>query len=353
MEIILRRTFLQAAGFGALVPALVPPPSLDAAKIGNLEAILTAAPAQNRRISFEEALADRENKKELRQKYLEQLVRNSPYSQYIDGVVYDHDFSQAIKTATDTKRVYGNQELLDYTLNEYLMLNEPTYYGINSSARMNIKKSFLNSITNRNSFNDYLTIKNKRFPEFVKKLRAMLHAETFGRKDKPILYVFGSSFNPITLYGPKGPIIVPPTESRLFTTLAHEGTHTEDEYGGISLSGVPSVTNANYLDIHPGVFSFVKEIRGYLNGIEKATQLENPNKIYLVTNNFERLPPAYLSAVMSLHQYFVDEGKLIEPAKLSFADRLYVTNQLDQVRKRAPEMIVQQDVRNFFQKFGM
>ena len=304
-------------------------------------------------VTFEEALADKENKKGLRQKYLEQLVGNSPYSQYVNRVVYDPDFSQAIKTATDTKRVYGNQELLDYTLNEYLMLNEPTYYGLNSSARMKIRKSFLNSSTNRNSFNDYLTRRNKRFPEFIKKLSAMLHAETFGRKDKPTLYVFGGSFEPVTLYGPKGPIIVPPTESRLLTTLAHEGTHAEDEYGGINLSGVPSVTNANYLGMHPEVFSFVKEIRGYLNGIEKAAQLENPNKIYLVTNNFERLPPAYILDVMSLYRHFVDKDKLIEPAKLSFADRLYVTNQLDQVRKRAPEMLGQPDIRKFFQKFGM
>ena len=75
MKIILRRRkFLEAVGYGALVPALVPPPSLDAARIGSLESILTAAPAQNRRISFEEAQADKENRKGLRQKYIDQVV---------------------------------------------------------------------------------------------------------------------------------------------------------------------------------------------------------------------------------------------------------------------------------------
>ena len=324
-----------------------------------IAAVMPSVPAiintfsQDRIVTYQEALNDKENRDGLRQKYLEQLVRNSPYGQYIDRVIYDNDFSQAIKATTDLNTVWNNPKLLSETLSDYLYLKNSSYYSLDSRTKSERRNQFLNSAENRSTFNRYLTERNKGLIEFVKTRSALIDPPQFGIKGKSTLYVFGNSFEPVTLYGPKGQITVRPSETRLYSTVAHEGTHAEDEFKGIKGLGVPAITNSNYLNIHPEVFGFVKEIRGYLNGIEKATQLEMPNKINLLSNNFEKLPPAYLLAVISLHRYIAEKEKILVPQKLSLEDKAYVIDQLLDIKKRAPEMLGQSDVYRFFKNFGV
>ncbi|MEK6892155.1 MAG: hypothetical protein AABX25_03145 [Nanoarchaeota archaeon] len=340
-----RRRFLSTVSSGAIG-------SLIAARTGNLEGILDAASVQDRRITFEESLKDEGGRKGLRQKYLEQLVKDSPYGKYINNVVYDHDFSQAIKSATDLERIWNNPRLLEEELNEALFLNDPAYSRLDAKKRSEQRKNYLASSENRNEFNGYLVRRNKPLVEYIKTRSAIVLGSPFGTKTKPTLYVFGDSFEQATLPSLKGPIRVLPSESRILVTLAHEFVHVEDEFNGI-LDINPAITSKNYLDVHPEVFEFVKEIRGYLKGIETATRLENPNKGYLMTNDFEKLPPAYFLATQALRQYIVGKEQTLIPDKLSFQDKGYVVNQLLEIRKRAPEMLIQPDVNRFSRSFGI
>lgn len=343
-----RREFLRAISVGAA-------DSLITLRKGSLSYMLGKYPysiSTYQKITFKQALADRANRNGVRQKYLEQLVSESPYSQYMGYIVYDHDFSQAIRASTDLSRIWNNPRILMEYLNEYLFLNDPSFHNLDANGRSERRNNFLRSNQNKEAFSSYLERKNKLLVIFIKTRNAIILSPSFGIKGKSTLYVFDDNFETVTLYSAKGPIVVQPSESRILAILAHEFVHAEDNFKGITNIN-PPITSENYLDVHSEVFGFVKEIRGYLSGIEKATQLEAPNKGYLLTNDFAKLPPAYFLAIQALRLYIAEKEKVLIPSNLSFQERMYVISQLNDIKRRASEMIIQSDVARFYRNFGV
>ncbi|MBI1936402.1 hypothetical protein HYS31_08270 [Candidatus Woesearchaeota archaeon] len=322
--------------------------------VNGLESALNAEPAQvSSRITFEEALADRENKKGLRQKYLEQLVRSSPYSQYFSKVVYDHDRSLALKSNTDLGRILNNPQILEEVLHSYLFLTDVSYIRLDSNAKAHKRKGFLDSKENKDAFIKRLINEKNEMEKFVRTHGAFAMPDGgFGLGAKSTVYVLSSLFEEkhieFDLGYSKMPVTIRPTEARLQSIIVHEGIHAKDDY-----EGIPGIRRTDYLNIHPKVASFVKELRGHLGEINAANELELPNKDHMASMNFNLLPPAYLSAVYSIVNYFIENEAVIAPRNISFGDSRHIISQLNDLMKWAPEILAQPTVRNYFKNFGL
>ncbi len=308
--------------------------------------------SSNDEVTYQQALADKENKKGLRQKYLKQLVRNSPYSRFITNVIYDHNREYAPLETSDIPKIKKNPRLIWEIINEYLYTHDSSYQGKSSESKAELRKKFMQSEDNRSNFEQYLKERASRAVTYLSDKFAIVSCNDsgFGTHLGSTLYVFGRVFQDITMDGAKGSLNVPPSEKYLKAILEHEFAHAEDNYNGINLQWFKADRN-NYLDVHPEILDLVKEARGFLRQFDTIKHYELTEPSRLLSNDIFSLPPDYFQSVYSLATYLSIKSDFLDPKKLSFVDSMIVSNVLGDIRKRIPEIAIIPRSRKFFENF--
>lgn len=268
-----------------------------AAVVGGLETILgrkVNAASLKSRVTFEEALHNTSLRERYTREVLEEMFGNDVHKYFIN-IYYDHDKSK-VKGVIDT--VDWNKLII--------------------AAAMGVE-----------------------------------HGGKFGKGLKSDLYVFGDLFNTYEVQTQRGILKLQPTETRIKAKLTHEFLHGKHYFEGIKLEDGSSLDSSNYTKIDKYVKEFVKEVGGFIKEINTSMELEKPDLRYLSSTEFEKLPPAYVTSLLSFKNYLIYISEHIRPEKVPFSDLRYVIHQLKQIKRRTPEMEGFDVVKDLYKSFGI
>jgi len=162
--------------------------------------------------------------------------------------------------------------------------------------------------------------------------------ERFATGVKSDVVVYSKLFNKegIEVKILQGTLTVPLTEELFRGLLQHEYQHAEDAYGGIYLSNGLKIDNSNRLDFNQYVFSFVKETRAHMRQIEFSRQ------------KFGRDHTAYNAQVSNLAHYLYHQTtNILSSEKLPPNYTPYIKHQIDEIKRRIPEVFDVLDLYGF------
>ncbi|MBI2654935.1 hypothetical protein HYX06_00735 [Candidatus Woesearchaeota archaeon] len=219
------------------------------------------------KITFENALADKDNLKGLRQKYLEQLLAESSYGQYAHSVVYDHDGKVVREAALeDIEKIISTQKLAEYHASNYVRYNYRLFNK--SDEEKEKKKTYLLSPDGEREFRESLADSIGGTVNALAWCRSL--ASDIGSKIKPIIYVSGKVFETLEMgvLNLKEKFYL--SEDILKAILEHELMHAYDDYSGMDLGNGLKIDSLNVLSLDPKLLNFVFEARAYLHAHEFA-----------------------------------------------------------------------------------
>lgn len=269
------------------------------AGLDNLVSTNSLIEAETKRvITIDDALSDIS----VREQYVIQLLKQlfgEDLHKYIENVYYDHDMTKAENTP-----IYGSKK------------------------------------RDREVF--------KRMPAAI-----LVDWKQYGKGKKADLYVFRGFFEAYSVKGNGGSVIVHPTGARFKAVLEHEFIHAKDYFNGIILENRLVIDNLNYPKINPYVRVFVEESRGLIKQIEVSRKLEKLPIIDLNSYPLEKLPSSYIDAMTRFYGFLETFEKHLKPEVIPFSEVGYIVNQLNQIKRKVPEVSAWKVVQNLYQRFGI
>lgn len=273
---ISRRNILKVAGFLTLETILA----------GGCTAGVATSSLDSGIITFEQAKADKDNRKGYRTKYVEQIFQRlkPEYGAYIEEIVYDGEQKGLLNEAHD----YANEAFK----------NESEEFR-REVAEREVKKS-------RNEGARTWRVQNQ-----------------IGTHKKSKIFVFDGIFDDVVVNTKSGEIYSKATEETFLSDLFHEKVHAEGHFNGVSFLG-GKITSKNIGEYN--FFPLIDEIEAYTRQVERARKSGNANTlanavgkfaVYLKKELFDPFGPADKNPMYQLFAHPIESRapKAVELAK--------------------------------------
>ncbi len=289
-----------------------------------------------KRITFDEALADKGNKLGIRQLYINQLVREELGDEaykYTDSWTYDHNgasTSVALKRA-HIAEVFSTPKGIEAAVNDYS--KDKRFSKLKKAERREAIIKFLGTDEAITEIADALREKDDYF-DAVGREHAILHfgltlgnSYKFDSNSKASIFLYRRLFEPISYTQSGISLTINPSEERIKHTVRHELRHAKHYFGGIPVDENTRINGTNHRSVDKDLLKFIEETAAYKESISDAKKF-NEGAANAFPKEFGGYHPAYLESLSNVNDEInsYELARLLSPKPLdAFNTRLYET----------------------------
>ena len=219
-------------------------------------------------------------------------------------------------------------------------------------------KKYINDVRyfeNRETYFQHYPLLTETDREIAKLSSIVTVFETsrFGDKVKSDIVAFPDIFKTNVVKIGDNTISINSNEYIIKASLEHEFEHAKDIYSGIRLKNGAEINSNNFGSVNPEVYRFVRESRGYTKELSAMMSAEKVKPSTLLLGRIDETKRGY---ALTLHDFVTDVFQRaydkINTGLLTLEEYRLMTGQLEQIKAEFPELLMMDQVRPLYQKFG-